>query len=681
MKWNIEWIDLQNIEHMIAECWRMNERQLERYCKKLSLQKDLVFAGDLGTKFLELMCKCIDYGETPDWPKLQKDVRLMKELIQDGQDQHEVYWKSQYQELTADTAAYFGTEFGRAFTEQLAAKLELDMSEEQKMLQHDIRKIQKICASCRWEDEEKVKKAMSLLIQDEKYYFSSWLGDAFINVLQERYGKKEEDGEESGLGFEPEPELEPEPKVVRRSSLKAKIIWTLVVCISAGAAILWLYMQSNGQSRLKLQNLMSGLISAAEEKADGADGDKGIAADVELAVQSENLTAGSENIAGNQSLADLDRNTETGADYSSVQQAGQAQGGSNETDRYSGGHEQTEQDQSSGRTGQAQDGSSEAAGQDQDGGSEAAGQAQDGSSEAAGQVPGSSDGITGQSEDGSDGIAAQIPGSSNKTAGQDQGGSDSMAEKSQGGAAEADGLGKGGNGAAAAGLGQVQKQNGSGRLDRNTADTGVADRWDAAKAPDVLPQYRSFYQNYPDLFGWLKIPGTEIDHPVMQSDDTERGERYYYLHRDYAGRSSEAGSLFVESKSSCFPQDDNTVIYGHNMSNGRNFGILEKYKDKDFFKDHQVIQYDTVYEAGTYRIAAVLITRILYQEEEGFRYYRFYNYSTKSQFQECTDFIKENQLYDTDEELQYGDQLLMLSTCEYSRPNGRLVVIARKVDS
>ncbi len=595
MKWNIEWIDLQNIEHMIAECWRMNERQLERYCIKLSQQKELVFAGELGIKFLELMCKSINLGETPDWPKLQKDVRLMKELIQDGQDQHEVYWKSQYQELTADTTAYFGTEFGRAFTEQLAVKLELDMSEEQKMLQNDIRKIQKICASCKWEDEEKAQKAISLLIQDEKYYFSSWLGDAFINVLQERYGKKGEDEEELELGFKPE--IKPKPKVVRRSSsLKAKIVWTLVVCISAGAAVFWLYMQSkDSQSRLKLQNLMLGIISSVEEKTDAAVEDQDFIADAETTL-----------------LADSAGNEENGLDVldSAKSRCSETAGQALDRSRGKNTSGQTKDDSSSNTSGQMKDDSS----------SNTAGQMKDDSSdEAAGQS--------------SDKESAEL----------------------------------------------ALSQNDSDILDRNTADTGMADSWEAAAVPDILPQYQSFYQNCPDLFGWLKIPGTEIDHPVMQADDNERGERYYYLHRDYMGRSSEAGSLFVESKSSCFPQDDNTVIYGHNMSNGCNFGILEKYKEKNFFKNHQMIQYDTIYETGTYQIAAVLITRILYQEEEGFRYYRFYNYSTKSEFQECTEFIKENRLYDTGEELQYGDQLLMLSTCEYSRPNGRLVVVARKV--
>ena len=75
-----------------------------------------------------------------------------------------------------------------------------------------------------------------------------------------------------------------------------------------------------------------------------------------------------------------------------------------------------------------------------------------------------------------------------------------------------------------------------------------------------------------------------------------------------------------------------------------------------------------------------MITRILYQEEEGFRYYRFYNYHDSSEFQQCMDLIKENQLYDTGIGLQPSDKLLMLSTCEYSLPNGRLVVVAKRVE-
>uniref|UniRef100_N2AKA2 SrtB family sortase n=1 Tax=Eubacterium plexicaudatum ASF492 TaxID=1235802 RepID=N2AKA2_9FIRM len=541
MKWNTEWVDLQNMERMVAECWRMGEYQMEKYVRKLSVQQDLIFAGELGLKFLQLLQKSVDEEKPLDWAKLQKDIHLMQELIQDGQAQYDIYWKSQYQELSVDTDAYFGTEFGRAFTEQIAAKLELNISEEQRMLQHDITKIQKICSSCNWEDEEKAKKALLLLTRDEKYYFSSWLGDAFINVLQQRYGKKEAE-EESDFIIQPE-------EAVRTSSLKAKIAWALFIAVSIGLILFLVYLQSDGgRGKEKLQNLFSEITEAVQNKTKLTEKRAESDQDSMRQEKTENMYALNSDVAA-------DENADEDAD-----------------------EDADEQEHVSEVTKQTKVSAAE---------------------------------------------SVHIP-------------------------------------------------------DKNTADTGTEEDQKPAVL-DILPQYQSFYQKYPDLFGWLKIPGVGIDRPVMQSDDEERGERYYYLHRDYTGQKSEEGSLFVEEASSCYPQDGNTVIYGHNMSSGRGFGMLEQYKDPEFYKDHALLRYDTVYETGTYRIAAVLLTRILYQDEEGFRYYRFYNYRSKEEFQQCADFVKENQLYDTGEQLQYGDRLLMLSTCEYSRPNGRLVVVARKI--
>lgn len=579
MKWNIEWVDLQIIEHMVAECWRMGGYQLEKYVQKLSKQQELIFAGELGLKFLGLLQKSIDEEKALDWAKLQKDIHLMQELIQDGQAQHDLYWKGQYQELTADPAAYFSTEFGIAFTEQIAAKLELGISEEQRMLQHDIVKIQKICSSCNWDDEEKAKKALFLLTRDEKYYFSSWLGDAFINVLQERYGKKEAE-EESEF------KIQPEAAAVKKSSFKTKMAWTLFICISVGIVGFLFYMQSDGgRGKEKLQNLLSDMMSSVNTDQTG------IAENQDEEPKTLNL----QSMLGSQGIQNQNEN---GADAF----IGQAR-------------TEEQQPEPTGNGAESASGTELPDGQ---------------STDEAGSLD--TDEADNQSTDMTD----------------DQG------------------------------TGMADDWNVH-ILDKNTADTGMEDDQRAAVVPDILPQYQSFYKRYPDLFGWLKISGTQIDHPVMQSDDEVRGERYYYLHRDYTGQQSEAGSLFVENASSCYPQDGNTVIYGHNMSNGLNFGILEQYKDAEFYRNHPLIQYDTIYETGTYQIVAVLITRILYQDEEGFRYYRFYNYHTEQEFQECTDFVKENQLYDTGEQLQYGDQLLMLSTCEYSKPNGRLVIAAKKV--
>lgn len=192
--------------------------------------------------------------------------------------------------------------------------------------------------------------------------------------------------------------------------------------------------------------------------------------------------------------------------------------------------------------------------------------------------------------------------------------------------------------------------------------------------PEKLPQYREMSEKYPQLYGWLQIPDTQIDLPVMRTES----DRDFYLNHDFSGAQSIEGALFVDAESCSYPQDDNTIIYGHNMKNGHMFGTLEMYSNPDYFQTHREILFDTLYETGTYEAVAVLKTRILNENEQGFRYYQFFKYENEKEFQECLDFVENNNLFETDRTLQYGDKILMLSTCEYSQENGRLVIVARK---
>lgn len=197
-----------------------------------------------------------------------------------------------------------------------------------------------------------------------------------------------------------------------------------------------------------------------------------------------------------------------------------------------------------------------------------------------------------------------------------------------------------------------------------------------ASKPEQLPQYREMSKEYPHLYGWLQIPQTQIDLPVMRAE----GDRDFYLKHDFSGEKSAEGALFVDEKNSIYPQDGNTVVYGHNMKNGHMFGMLKLYTNESFFQEHKEICFDTIYEAGIYEAVAVLKTRILNENEQGFRYYQFFQYQNEAEFQECLDFVEENRIFETGGNLQYGDHILMLSTCEYSQENGRLVIVARKLN-
>lgn len=191
----------------------------------------------------------------------------------------------------------------------------------------------------------------------------------------------------------------------------------------------------------------------------------------------------------------------------------------------------------------------------------------------------------------------------------------------------------------------------------------------------ILDQYDILYSMYPDLVGWIKVDGTPIDYPVMQ--DHTGGE--YYLKHNFEGKDDNKGNPFVSADASIDPMDQNIVIFGHNVSDGSQFGDLDAYLDKKFYKKHPVITFDTIYETGQYQIVAVVKTHVKEKDESGFRYYWFRNYKNRKEFQNLQDFVEENRVYDTGEHLIYGDTTIMLSTCEYTVNNGRLVVIAKRI--
>ena len=191
----------------------------------------------------------------------------------------------------------------------------------------------------------------------------------------------------------------------------------------------------------------------------------------------------------------------------------------------------------------------------------------------------------------------------------------------------------------------------------------------------ILDQYAILYSMYPDVVGWLKVDGTPIDYPVMQ--DTAGND--YYLNHNFEGKDDNKGALFVDEDSKVRPLDKNIVIFGHNTRDGSMFGDLDYYLDEKFYKEHPTISFDTIYDTGTYQIVAVVKTHVKSNNESGFRYYYFRDYENRGEFQELLDFISENRIYDTGEYLSYGDSMIMLSTCEYTVENGRLVVIAKRI--
>lgn len=188
----------------------------------------------------------------------------------------------------------------------------------------------------------------------------------------------------------------------------------------------------------------------------------------------------------------------------------------------------------------------------------------------------------------------------------------------------------------------------------------------------AFEKYSAVYEQNSDFVGWLSIEGTNINYPVMQTID----EPNFYLKRAFDKSYSDYGVPYVQENCD-LATSDNLVIYGHNMSNGSMFADLCKYESEDFYKEHPVVHFDTLAGYGEYEIVAVFKT-VAYSKN-GFKYYHFVNAADEDDFNTFMDRCKGLALYDTGVYAEYGDKLITLSTCEYSRANGRMVVVAKLI--
>ena len=190
----------------------------------------------------------------------------------------------------------------------------------------------------------------------------------------------------------------------------------------------------------------------------------------------------------------------------------------------------------------------------------------------------------------------------------------------------------------------------------------------------VLEEYQTLYNKNKKMVGWIKIEDTEIDYPVMHTVNNE-----YYMDHNFNKEYDRNGSLFLDKDCDIVHRNTNLIIYGHHMKSGKMFGGLNKYSSQEYCKEHPNIQFDTIYERGTYEVMYVFRSRIYNEDEVVFKYYQFLDAASAQEFNSNMQEMAALSLYDTGVTASYGDQLLTLSTCDYSEEDGRFVVVAKRV--
>lgn len=232
---------------------------------------------------------------------------------------------------------------------------------------------------------------------------------------------------------------------------------------------------------------------------------------------------------------------------------------------------------------------------------------------------------------------------------------------------------------------------------------------------DLMPEgtineeYAALYEANSDFVGWLTIDGTNINYPIMQSGDIstfKRCETYelygvcsfcdeieaspelakqFYLHHDFNRNYLFDGNIFADFDGKFGPSQmpNNTILYGHNMLYKHQFSALTNYSNNiEFLKKSPVIEFNTLYEKNKYKIFAVFIMNVSEDLGEVFDYYNYVSYDNSAEFYNYVLECMDRSIYETGVDIEYGDELLTLSTCDEStgfKDDMRLLIVARKV--
>lgn len=201
---------------------------------------------------------------------------------------------------------------------------------------------------------------------------------------------------------------------------------------------------------------------------------------------------------------------------------------------------------------------------------------------------------------------------------------------------------------------------------------------DTENVPAESDRFAALTARNGDFTGWITVPGTAIDYPVMQAGEGKNGE--YYLRRNFEGEYDINGLPFLDQRCEIDPASDLLIIYGHNMKSGIMFHDLTKYEKESFWKEHRKIQLETLAGTRTYEVFCAMLYDAS-SDETAFKPHKQVTFADEAQFDAYLAGLSAAALYDTGITPTYGEKLLMLATCERSSiQNGRMVVVARQVE-
>ena len=177
-----------------------------------------------------------------------------------------------------------------------------------------------------------------------------------------------------------------------------------------------------------------------------------------------------------------------------------------------------------------------------------------------------------------------------------------------------------------------------------------------AEPVDIPIDFAGLQEMNPEIYAWIRIPGTEVDYPIVQRPEDDA----YYLDHTIEGAEGLPGSIYTESLNKKDFTDKNTVIYGHNMKDNTMFGSLKDYKDSAYMDEHSEVYIYTPEHIFTYKIFAAvtydsrhIMVAFDFAQDEQYQAYL----DSLSQVRNMESYIN------TDIPVTTADRIITMSTC------------------
>ena len=198
---------------------------------------------------------------------------------------------------------------------------------------------------------------------------------------------------------------------------------------------------------------------------------------------------------------------------------------------------------------------------------------------------------------------------------------------------------------------------------KNNNDTNLYRRYGSYKAS--FSSLEKVKKNNKNVILWLVVDGTNVNYPVVQTKDND-----YYLNHDITGDLKSSGWVFMDYRNDKL-NDDNTIIYGHNLPNKTSFGSLNNLFTKKWYNssNHYI---EVLYDNNKYTYEVFSVYEI--KPEVYYLQNNFY----KKEYEEFLNTIKSRSIYDFNVDLTTDDKIITLSTCT-SDNKGRKVIHAKRI--